>query len=216
MVLFSLSFVTSLLFQWAPAGLNGWFGVFPSSAACTTTASDLSALVACHVSLVQRQIACLDCIHPTPSERSAWSQTIQALLDVDGDCSTISLPAPLSTTYTVREVGTEFCALVEVSTNTGGSGGTAQYEKGWGMFVTQAWKSRVKRNLHLSAPHPIFDSLTEAQAGHVFEGTSARSLYIPGRIRDAFLEPSCCIAGSENTTYWKTDSAHDKVCIYFF
>ena len=216
MVLFNFGFATSLLFQWASI-FNG--PAVPSStlSACSmTTAVDLPALVACHVALVQRQIAVLDIIQPTPAQRTAWANTIQDLLNVDGNCLTIAtnLPAELATSYTVRKVGEDFCALVEFTTNNGGAGGRVQYVKGWGMFVTPARKSLVKRNLHLSAPHPIFDSLTEAQAGQVFGGTGAKSLYIAGRKRDAFREPSDCIAGSGTTTYWKTDPAHDNVCIF--
>jgi hypothetical protein len=216
MVLFNVGFAAYLLYQWA------FNRLIPSSRSspCTTSAQeDLSKLVSCHLSLVlQRELnsSAFAFIQPTPSERRAWSETIQSLLNVDGNCSSIArdLPELLKATYTVLEVG-EFCALVEVSTISGDKKGRVEYEKGWGLFVTPAWKGQVKRDLHLSAPHPIFDTLTGEQAGRVFERTGAKSLYIAGRVRAAFLQATDCVAGSETTTYWKTDPAHDNVSVLY-
>ncbi|KAM6491121.1 hypothetical protein JOM56_013360 [Amanita muscaria] len=187
------------------------FSLTPS---CTASSSDLQSLVSCHVSLViKRELDSVTytSIQPTPPQRQAWSETIHALLDVDGNCSTISqnLHELLKSSYAVLEVG-EFCVLVETSTVYNSAKNKNEYEKGWGIFVVPARKDHTKKSLHISAPHPIDDAFTGGQAGHVFENTGAKSLYIAGRARTAFRKQTNCIASTPSTTYWKADPAHDN------
>ncbi|KAG6860873.1 hypothetical protein C0995_006553 [Termitomyces sp. Mi166 len=145
---------------------------------------------------------------PTPSERSAWLDTIRHLLDVvDGDCLSVKLPGILGDIYTISQfeediTGTSYCVLSEVK------GTDAQYDKGWGLFITAA--RHVSRHIHLSAPHPGYDLDTPQQATALFKSTNAKSLLIAGRSRLAFKEPIKCAPSPASTIYYMTDPAHNK------
>jgi len=150
---------------------------------------------------------------PTDQQRTAWRDVVTSLLNADDhvhpDCNSIreTFPHELQGIYTVTEVDDgKFCALVEVDN------GAKEYGKGWGLFVVPNRKNPIGisgTSVHLSAPHPVYDLYTAAQAMYVFEQTGAKSLYIPGRSRKAFQEPTDCVVQSK-TEYWKTDATHDK------
>ena len=186
--------------------------------------SDISSLVAHHLSrtiignLTQRTYAASQ---PSDSQRAAWRQVVGDLLHVaDGRarCSDIGkyLPEELLGIYTVVEVDLgKFCALAEVDGVGEGDGKT--YDKGWGLFVVPAPKNEgTSTNLHLSAPHPIYELNTAEQAAFVFKWTEAKSLYIPGRSYKAFLEETDCVPSTKSEKYWKTDAVHDEVCFCVF
>ena len=185
--------------------------------------SDISSLVAHHLSrtiignLTQQTYAASQ---PSDSQRAAWRKVVGDLLDVaDGRarCSDIRkhIPDELRGIYTVVGVDLgRFCALVEVDTI--GEGDGKIYGKGWGIFVVPAQKDQeTSTNLHLSAPHPIYELNTAEQAAFVFEWTGAKSLYIPGRSYKAFLEETDCVPSTAREKYWRTDAVHDKVCCVF-
>ncbi|KAG6895594.1 hypothetical protein C0992_000474 [Termitomyces sp. T32_za158] len=153
-----------------------------------------------------------DAAQPTPSERTAWLDTIWNLLDIDnGDCFSVRLPNTLRDIYTISQTeedsaGVSYCVLSEVK------GDGMQYDKGWGLFITPARHvPDHTRHIHLSAPHPWYDLYTVQQAVALFRSTSAKSLLIAGRSRLAFKKPTKC-AASPTTTYYVTDPAHDKAC----
>jgi hypothetical protein len=192
-----------------------------------TTAQDLSSLLANHISLIIQSNLTLDtyaAIQPTPSQRVSWRNVVTSLLNVaagggSSACFSIqeAIPDALQGIYTVTELDNgKFCALVEVGTVRHGD--SEEYGRGWGIFVVPTGKygnGVIGTSLHLAAPHPVFDLYTAGQAAHVFEHTGAKSLYIPGRSRQAFLEETDCVAGTMKSKYWKTDPTHDKVgCIY--
>ncbi|KNZ77950.1 hypothetical protein J132_02890 [Termitomyces sp. J132] len=152
-----------------------------------------------------------DTSQPTPSERTAWLDTIYDLLDVvDGDCLSVILPDTLRGIYTISQfkedsTDTSYCVLSEVKGN-----GT-QYDKGWGLFITPATHVPYSsRHIHLSALHPWYDLYTPQQAAALFKSTNARSLLIAGRSRLALKEPTKCTPSPAKTTYYATDPAHNK------
>ena len=194
-----------------------------SQSPATIRTQDLSSLLADHLSLIIQGNLILEtytAIQPTVQQRIAWRDAVTSLLNADDDkhpdCYTIreSIPHELQGIYTVTEVDNgKFCALVEVDTVRRRDG--EEYGKGWGLFVVPIRKNEdriVGTSVHLSAPHPVYDLHTAAQATYVFEQTGAKSLYIPGRSRKAFLEPTDCVVDPKSKTeYWKTDATHDKV-----
>ncbi|KAF7436401.1 hypothetical protein PC9H_003234 [Pleurotus ostreatus] len=154
-----------------------------------------------------------DTAQPTPFELTAWTDTIAALLDVDGNCTSVSVPSVLQDVYSVtlyEETASDstqsFCILSE--TNFDPASGF--YIRGWGLFAVPASRPQPARSLHFSAPHPVFDMNTPMQASALFKRTGAKSLLIAGRIRTAFREPTLCIqTDPEGGPYFKTDPAHD-------
>ncbi|KAG6916881.1 hypothetical protein DXG01_004790 [Tephrocybe rancida] len=145
---------------------------------------------------------------PTSSERAAWLSTITSLLDVDGNCLTTVVPPILKDIYRISQFneasGASYCILSEITAY------GIEYGKGWGIFITPATRAAVSRQIHLSAPHPSFDSGTPQQAGALFKSTGAKSLLIAGRSRLSFRIPSPCVPSTPKTTYYITDPAHDK------
>jgi hypothetical protein len=73
-------------------------------------------------------------------------------------------------------------------------------------MAVPAKNTAVSRHVHISAPHPIYDPGTPQQAAANFANTGAKSLFVAGRHRDAYLASSCVSA-----EYGKTDPAHDTV-----
>ncbi|KAF4573311.1 hypothetical protein EYR36_007822 [Pleurotus pulmonarius] len=155
-----------------------------------------------------------DAAQPTPSELTAWTDTIAALLDVDGNCTSVTVPSALQEVYSVslyEETASDstrsFCILSETNFDTA----SGFYVRGWGLFAVPASRPQSARSLHFAAPHPVFDMNTPMQASALFKGTGAKSLLIAGRIRTAFKENTLCIqTDPEGGPYYKTDPAHDK------
>jgi len=192
-----------------------------------TPAQNLSSLLANHLSLIIQGNLTLDtyaAIQPTPSQRVSWRNVVTSLLNITVDggssaCFSIreAIPDALQGIYTVTEMDNgKLCALVEVGTVRRGD--SEEYGKGWGIFVVPTGEygnSVIGTTVHLAAAHPVFDLYTAGQAAHVFERTGAKSLYISGRSRQAFLEETDCVASTMKSKYWKTDPTHDKAgCIY--
>ncbi|THU90206.1 hypothetical protein K435DRAFT_760478 [Dendrothele bispora CBS 962.96] len=148
---------------------------------------------------------------PNAEQLDAWTTTITSMLDFNNvDCSTVSLPKSLSFIYTLtpfldHSSQTPYCVLSETN-----SFPDHNYLKGWGLFVVPALQSQITRSIHLSAPHPLADIDTPQQAAAIFSLSGARSLLVSGRIRSAFDEATDCVKPvNPNTTYFKTDPAHD-------
>ncbi|KAG6811717.1 hypothetical protein H0H92_006118 [Tricholoma furcatifolium] len=151
---------------------------------------------------------------PTPSERSAWLDAINSLLNVNGNCSSVELSSTIIGTYAISQFydppsAASYCVLSEINASVNGT--QYAYEKGWGLFITPMTPTSVLRNIHLSAPHPGYDLGTPQQAVALFRSTGAKSLLIAGRSRLAFESPSSCVSSpSPKTTYYVTDPAHNK------
>lgn len=143
---------------------------------------------------------------PNNIEIAAWETVVTSLLAVDDTCRPELLPAELNGTYTVtlfsETDGKSFCILSEVEATNG------YYARGWGLMVVPATRAAVSRYIHISAPHPLFDTGTPQQAIALFKNTGAKSLFISGRHRDAYVFESCV-----SPNYSKTDATHDTVCI---
>lgn len=150
---------------------------------------------------------------PTQEERAAWSSTIESLLSVDGDCTSIAIPKTLEGVYTIslftERAGSSYCILHESQSKNG------VYLKGWGLMAVPATRAAILRDIHISAPHPVYDQGTPQQAAALFASTGARSLLIPGRIRTALLAATDCIT-STTAQYYKTDPAHETVVNFPF
>jgi len=186
-----------------------------SPSTCVTTSRDLIALVKClDTFTVLPQYydeETYQDAQPTGIQRRDWKATINSLLHIDGNCSSISVPGSLSKVYSIQlftPLGSErsYCTLLEKSVDCNG------YPLGWGHFIVPATRSQVSRDIHLSAPHPKYDVGTLEQAAALFELSGARSLLLAGRTRTAFMEPSNCIRRQATTLpFYKTDPAHNKV-----
>ncbi|KAJ7106442.1 hypothetical protein C8R43DRAFT_210629 [Mycena crocata] len=151
---------------------------------------------------------------PNIDELRGWEDLVLSLLSVDGNCTSIVVPASISGIYSVTlftdPPGSQFCVASETTSVDG------VYAKGWGLMAVPATRHAILRDIHLSAPHPAYDLLTPQQAGVLFKSTRARSLLIPGRVRTANLTPSdCVIPASSSTIYYKTDPAHDVAEPFF-
>ncbi|KAJ7259791.1 hypothetical protein C8J57DRAFT_491371 [Mycena rebaudengoi] len=145
---------------------------------------------------------------PNPQQLAGWTELVSSLVSVDGNCTSVVVPASLSDIYSVSlfadPTGPEYCVASESTTVDG------FYAKGWGLVVVPSTRAAVLRTIHLSAPHPAFDLFTPEQAGALFKSTGAKSLLVAGRSRNAFREPTDCIIPTSNSTvYFKTDPAHD-------
>lgn len=154
--------------------------------------------------------ATYEAAQPSIEERQAWSETTTSLLVANHNCSSIVLPQAIAGIYSIsrytEHTGASYCVLSEARIQDG------VYVKGWGHLIVPDSVGAVRRHLHVSAPHPLADSRTPEQAAAVFKNTGAKSLFIPGRLRTAFLDPTDCITGgSGKTVYYRTDPAHDTV-----
>ncbi|KAF8636146.1 hypothetical protein AX17_003759 [Amanita inopinata Kibby_2008] len=186
---------------------------------CVAQATTLQTFVSCHLQhVVQREYTqeSYDEAQPTDVERGAWSMAVSSLLNANGNCSsiTVALPEPLRGIYSVSELvepsGSSFCVLAENI-----EAGRDEYKKGWGFLAVPSTRAAVSRHIHISAPHPLYDRGTELQAATAFQGIGAKSLYVPGRIRLAYPEPTSCIPPTARSIYYKTDPAHDKNELFF-
>lgn len=118
---------------------------------------------------------------PTPAEQADWSGVAWAMLN--GSCDNIILPASLARSYSIakvldREVGREYCALVE----TRDEDGDGRVDKGWGTLITDP---RPLREIIVLAPHPLADARTHLQGVEVFKGVRARAVLVAGTHRAA-------------------------------
>ncbi|ESK84565.1 hypothetical protein Moror_6088 [Moniliophthora roreri MCA 2997] len=143
---------------------------------------------------------------PAPAESAAWIQAVRSMLNsASGDCTLITVPDILASSYTITPFLNQYCVLHELDSSEG------VYIKGWGLMVVPlASTTLTLPNVHISTPHPIFDLHTPQQAAALFAGAGVRSLLVSGRIRTALLNQTDCIHPSGNgTVYYKTDPAHD-------
>jgi len=146
---------------------------------------------------------------PTSNQRDDWKSLIKLFLSVDGDCSSIPIPLSLQGVYVI-EAFNNMCVLYEASIKEG------IYSKGWGFMVVPRLRISVSRTVHFSAPHPVYDLATIQQATFLFESTGSQSLFVSGRSRTAFLEPSECISPvSLKQKIYKTDSTHNILEPFF-
>ncbi|KAJ3218641.1 hypothetical protein HDU67_004694 [Dinochytrium kinnereticum] len=119
------------------------------------------------------------------------------------------LPADLEGVVEVRriwdgEVGRGFCVALDVQLDS-----KKKFAKGWGIFVVpiDVNSPQPSSNLHLQAPHPIFDGSTDLLATSLFRTVPGfRSLLLATRHRNAYKADSTCIAGK---AYSMTDPAHN-------
>lgn len=146
---------------------------------------------------------------PTEDEREAWTTAITSLLSVDGNCSSLTVPPGLESSYSIRKFTppgrrSSYCVLVEHSLDCNG------FPRGWGHIIVPETRAQVSRFLHISAPHPKYDVGTIEQATALFELSGAKSLLLAGRTRTAYMQPSTCIVPASQP-YWKTDPSHSNV-----
>jgi len=108
--------------------------------------------------------------------------------------------------------GQSFCVLYERTVTPC----INRYEKGWGFMIVPSSREETSRMIHLSAPHPFYDVGTPVQATHLFKGTGAKSLLVPGRMRPAYSVPSTCVLSqSSKSVYYMTDPAHNDLEPFF-
>lgn len=193
---------------------------------CLTTSTTLEGLVTCLVGYTVPSgfyniggtggPAGYTTAQPTSTEREAWRTAVHSALYANGNCSTTGIDVPgLGGTYTLRQftesAGSHgsFCVISEKSTYTGT---TNVFARGWGFVITTANDAGHIRALHFSAPHPVYDQTTPAQAAALFARVGAKSLVVAGRHRMASGDPSgCAVPSDPATTYYKTDPSHDDV-----
>ena len=189
-----------------------------SPSTCLSTSTTLEHLVDCfHPFTVPERkypdYSSYDAAQPNVTQRQAWSDAVTAVLNVDGNCSSIPIPPSINTIISIASFtessGTAFCVLYESSVESG------HYTKGWGLFIVPELRAGVSRSIHFSAPHPGWpggDGDTPQQAASLFKATGAKSLLITGRKRTASTLPSDCISSSQSSQhYYMTDPAHSVV-----
>ncbi|KAJ7058731.1 hypothetical protein C8F01DRAFT_281409 [Mycena amicta] len=179
---------------------------------CLQTSTTFEALVACFDTFTVPPNFYTDdtytAAQPAAEELQGWNDLVSAVLSVDGNCTSLTVPSPLADIYTISsfpdDSGAQYCVASETYAENGA------YAKGWGLFAVPATHNAIRLDIHLSAPHPQFDLFTPEQAGALFKAVGARSLLIAGRQRMSYAVPSDCVIPTDNTTvYYKTDPAHD-------
>jgi hypothetical protein len=183
--------------------------------ACLSTSSTLEQLVTCFdnyvVSPEYYDLPRYSEAQPKAEERAGWTEAVASLLATDNNCSSITVPNHLADLYSIATFtessssSNSYCVLSEITSENG------SYSKGWGLMVVPASRRAVSRFIHISAPHPSAEINITQQAAALFKSTGAKSLFIPGRIRMAFLDLTDCVESPPGTPYYKTDPAHDKV-----
>ncbi|KAJ3566746.1 hypothetical protein NP233_g6804 [Leucocoprinus birnbaumii] len=152
---------------------------------------------------------------PTIIQRKAWFNAVFTLLHTDNNCTSAIVPSAIRDVYSAAEFtdsdGQSFCVLYERTV----CPCSRFVKKGWGFMVVPSSRDAVLRHIHLSGPHPFFDGETSEQATHLFKGTGAKSLLIPGRLRTAYPAPSACIMGPRKSPYFMTDPAHNNLEPFF-
>ncbi|KAL1682748.1 hypothetical protein EV122DRAFT_287016 [Schizophyllum commune] len=203
----------------------------PSSPDCLS-APTLPALAACYanytVPAAHYDAASYATAQPKDYEVLAFRAAVHRMLDISNgaaDCFGTELPVALQSIYSVhsfvdQENGEAYCVLAEKHVLNG------HYAYGWGFMavpdkkitpgtaVHHLFPQHPRLDVHLSAPHPIFDGPVDTQAASLFTQARARSLFISGRHRRAFDAPSDCESESPTgTKYYATDPAHSTVAI---
>lgn len=205
----SLAYLVSLLFLSDSAEAD-------TPASCLTKSSTLEHLISCFdaftVPHAYYDQAKYDLAQPTAHQRVAWTSTVTALLSVDSNCSSITVPSTLQGIYDITVFtesegsGSQYCVFHETKAD------CDAYVKGWGFVVVPAMRAAVSRSIHISAPHPAYDLGTVEQATSLFKSSGAHSLLVAGRIRSAYLKASECVEPkSSGTIYYHTDPAHNHV-----
>ncbi|KAL1704136.1 hypothetical protein EV121DRAFT_206490 [Schizophyllum commune] len=191
------------------------------------SAPTLAALAACYanytVPAAHYDAASYATAQPNDYEALAFRAAIRRMLDISNgaaDCFGTVLPVALQAIYSVhsfvdQENGEAYCVLAEKHVLNG------HYAYGWGFMAVPDKKitpgaavhhlspQHPRLDIHLSAPHPIFDGPVDTQAAALFTQARARSLFISGRHRRAFDAPSDCESESPTgTKYYATDPAH--------
>ncbi|RUP44761.1 hypothetical protein BC936DRAFT_149041 [Jimgerdemannia flammicorona] len=138
--------------------------------------------------------------------------TVTAMLNIDGNCSSVTVPTSISSIYAIRTFrdtskNSDFCVFYEKTSRQAFTSTKREYQKGWGIFVVPKTFRQVSRFIHLSAPHPKWDSGTPQQAAYLFANSGAKSLLVDGRHRWAITAPSACISVGNHS---KTDPTHDN------
>ncbi|KAI5827974.1 hypothetical protein K523DRAFT_373962 [Schizophyllum commune Tattone D] len=191
------------------------------------SAPTLPALAACYanytVPAAHYDAASYATAQPKDYEVLAFRAAIHRMLDISNgaaDCFGTELPVVLQSIYSVhsfvdQENGEAYCVLAEKHVLNG------HYAYGWGFMAVSDKKitpgaavhhlvpQHPRLDVHLSAPHPIFDGPVDTQAAALFTQARARSLFISGRHRRAFDARSDCESESPSgTKYYATDPAH--------
>ncbi|RUO95778.1 hypothetical protein BC936DRAFT_143246 [Jimgerdemannia flammicorona] len=149
---------------------------------------------------------------PTAQQRTDFTATVTAMLNIDGNCSSVTVPTSISSIYAIRTFrdtskNTDFCVFYEKTSRQSFISTRREYEKGWGIFVVPKTVRQVSRFIHLSAPHPKWDSGTPQQAAYLFANSGAKSLLVDGRHRWAISTQSTCISAGNHSL---TDPTHDN------
>ncbi|KIJ98826.1 hypothetical protein K443DRAFT_680414 [Laccaria amethystina LaAM-08-1] len=186
-----------------------------SPSTCLSTSTTIEHLVDCfHPFTVPERkypnYSSYNAAQPNATQRQAWSDAITAVLNVDGNCSSIPIHPSINTIISIvsftESSGTAFCVLYESSIESG------HYAKGWGLFVVPELRADVSRSVHFSAPHPGWpggDGDTPQQAAALLKATGAKSLLVSGRRRTASTLPSDCVSSIPGAKpYYMTDPAH--------
>jgi len=153
---------------------------------------------------------------PNPTELATFTDLVLSLLYVDGNCTSLDVPDPLSRHFRISLLSEDeaknqsFCVLHEYTSQ------NDAYVKGWGFMAVPASRtSGIDLNVHFSAPHPAYDLDTPQQAAALFARARGRSLLITGRSRLALRNSTSCVhPSSDKTTYYVTDPVHDNVSFF--
>lgn len=150
----------------------------------------------------------------TPSQLLDYTSRLDALLTdswLNLDCGDV--PKSLSAFVTIRPMTNSagsYCIIHESTFN-----GT-RFTRGLPVVIVRN-RATTSRFIHISAPHPIWDTRSTVQAAAVYESTGARSLVIATRQRDAYKKQGCAKYkdGKPVTPGWVTDGAHHDVRFLF-
>ena len=139
-------------------------------------------------------------VPPTPVEQADFAAVVTQMMGSQCD---FTLPDTLAANYQVRtftdSVTTKrYCLLMEVLD----ADDDGIVDRGWGTFMVNNAASRP--NLNHSAPHPIYDAMTENQAINIFQDTDSRSYLMCGAHRHA----NGLTGGTCESSYGEADCAH--------
>lgn len=174
---------------------------------CFLSSADLNTLVKCLQQFIAKKESISDktwqTVVPTPNQRESWKRIVRNLLESNGNCDQVSIPAELNliykiTKFTDRTTKT-YCVLHEIEIV------QERFAKGWGVFMVPYFAGSAQNSVHISAAHPLSDGPVHIQATNVFQRTNSRSLLIQCQDRFASVVPSSCEKG-----YMRTDGAHDN------
>ncbi len=139
-------------------------------------------------------------VPPTPAEQADFAAVVTQMMG--GQCD-VALPDTLAANYQVRtftdSITTKsYCLLMEVLD----ADDDGIVDRGWGTFIVNDAASRP--DLNHSAPHPIYDAMTENQAINIFQDTDSRSYLMCGAHRHA----NGLTGGTCESSYGEADCAH--------